>query len=282
MADRLGLTGRTVVVSGAGGGGIGTAVCRACAESGAAVVGLDISESALDLARQAVKEVGADFVGLIADVRHKEAVDQAFDEADKAFGGIDGLVNVVGGQQRHHWQPLLDFPLKDLDEILDLNLRSIILTSQAAARAMVASGRGGSIVSVASVAALTATPYSAGYGIAKAGLVSLIRTMAVEWGRYGIRANAIAPGTIRTPNDRAGDSDDIADQVLALKRRGSADELANAVLFALSELSSFVTGQVLVVDGGSLIRASYLDADDIPVFMRDPEIRARLTPPGGV
>ncbi|MGH2670234.1 MAG: SDR family NAD(P)-dependent oxidoreductase, partial [bacterium] len=177
----------------------------------------------------------------------------------------------------HHWEPLLDFPLAYLDEVLDLNLRYALLTGQAAARRMIESGDGGSIVNVASVAAFTAAPFSMAYGVSKAGLVSLTRTMAVEWGRYGIRANTVAPGTIRTPRDRAGaGADEAVDGVLALKRRGTAQELASAVLFAMSDLGSFMTGQEIVVDGGSLVRPSYLDGDDLPVVMRDPAIRTRL------
>ena len=277
IGDRLRLDGRPIVVAGAGGGGIGTAVCTAAAELGAHVVGLDVEDGPLADAEAASTGAGGRFLGVVADVRSKEDVDAAIATAVDTFGSVDGLVHVVGGQRPHHWHRLDDFPMSNLDEVLDLNLRSALLTSQAAAHAMREGGRGGSIVHIASVAGFVAAPYSAAYSVAKAGLMSLTRTMAVEWGRHGIRVNAVAPGTIATPHSRGNESVDAErDAVLALKRRGTPEELAGAVMFVLSDLGSFVTGQAIVVDGGSLIRPSYLDADDIPVFMEAPEIRSRL------
>jgi len=275
IGDRLRLDGRTVIVAGAGGGGIGTAVCVAASQLGATVVGLDVDETALAGAEAAVP---GPFHGYVVDVRRKAAVDEAVAAAAAQCGSVDGLVHVVGGQQPRHWQRADDFALSDLDEVLDLNLRAALLTSQAAARAMAASGRGGSIVHIASVAAFVATPFNLAYGVAKAGLVSLTRTLASEWGSRGIRVNAVAAGTIRTPHSRGNDADNATrDAVLALKRRGTPEELAGAVMFLLSDLGGFVTGQTISVDGGSLIRPSYLGPDDIPVFMEDVELRRALT-----
>ena len=192
------------------------------------------------------------------------------------LGRVDGLVNVVGGNQPRHWQRMVDFPMTEFDEVLDLNLRYAVLTSQAAARAMVEQGIAGSIVHIASIAGLTASAYNAAYGAGKAALISLTRSMAVEWGQYGIRVNAVAPGTISTPRDSAGADDAARDRVLPLGRRGTAEEIAGAVLFVLSDLGGFVTGQTIVVDGGSIIRPSYLDDDDLPVFFQNPDVRARL------
>jgi NAD(P)-dependent dehydrogenase (short-subunit alcohol dehydrogenase family) len=274
IGDRFRLDGRTVVVAGAGGGGIGTAVCAAVAELGGNVAGLDIDKAALAGAEAAV---AGPFLGVIADVRAKDEVDAAMAEAVAAFGSVDGLVHVVGGQQPRHWQPVDEFPLADLDEVLDLNMRAAILTSQAAARAMKDSGRGGSIVHIASVAAFFAAPFNMGYSVAKAALLSVTKTMAAEWGPESIRVNAVATGTIRTPHSRGNDEADPArDAVLPLRRRGTPQELAGAVMFLLSDLSGFVTGQTIVVDGGSTIRPSYLGPDDIPVFMEDGDLRRRL------
>lgn len=276
--QRLRLDGRTIVVVGAGGGGIGTAVAKAVAEVGATVVGIDHDAERLDIGRDAVEGAGGTFVGHLADVRHKDEIDAAFAAAIESGGNIDGLVNVVGGQQPYHWQPLLDYPLEHLDEVLDLNLRYVLLTCQAAARSMITTGRGGSIVNIGSVAGYAATPFQMGYGVAKAALVAMTRTMAAEWGRHEIRVNIVAPGTTRTPRDRAGDdSDSERLKTLSLRRRGTAEELAGAVLFALSDLSSFVTGQSIVVDGGSLIRPSWLDLTDLPVWVTDGTIRERIT-----
>lgn len=277
IGDRLRLDGRTVVVAGAGGGGIGTAVCVAGAELGADVVGLDIAADALGEVGEAIRAAGGRFHGVVADVLVAAEVEGAMDAAVAAFGSVDGLVHVVGGQRPHHWHPVQGYPESTLTEVFDLNLRSALLTNQAAAARMVEGGRGGSIVNVASVAAFVAAPYSLAYGVAKAGLVSMTRTMAVELGRHGVRVNAVAAGTIATPHSRGVDAaDEARDAVLALKRRGRPEELAGAVVFALSDLASFVTGQTLAVDGGSIIRPSYLDEHDIPVFMEDGPIRRRL------
>ena len=229
------------------------------------------------VAEAATTDGGGTFLGVRTDVRVKDEVDAAIDAAVDTFGSIDGLVHVVGGQQPHHWQPLDEFPMSNLDEVLDLNLRSALLTSQSAARSMVASGRSGTIVHIASIAAFFAAPFSMAYGVAKAGLLSLTRTAALEWGRHGIRVNAVAAGTIRTPHSRGDDAADAdRDAVLPLKRRGTPEELAGAVMFLLSDLGGFVTGQTIVVDGGSTIRPSYLGPDDIAVFMEDGELRRRL------
>src|SRR2546430_11666642 len=109
ITDRFSLQDRVVVVAGGGGGGIGTAVCRAAAELGALVVTLDIDERLLDLARTAVEDAGGRFIGHVVDVRDKAEVDAAFASVVQAEGRVDGLVNVVGGEQRYHWGRMLDF-----------------------------------------------------------------------------------------------------------------------------------------------------------------------------
>jgi NAD(P)-dependent dehydrogenase (short-subunit alcohol dehydrogenase family) len=278
IADRFSLQDRVVVVAGGGGGGIGTAVCRAAAELGAVVAVLDIDQQLLDLARTAVEAAGGRFAGHVVDVRSKSEVDAAFASVVDAVGRVDGLVNVVGGEQRYHWGRMLDFDMTHFDEVLNLNARYTVLTASAAARHMMAADRPGSIVHISSTAAFSATPKQMAYGAAKAALLSITRTMAVEWGPHGIRVNAIAPGTISTPRDHAGAVSDGSDGtgVLPLRRRGSGEELASAVMFMLSDLSSFVTGQTLLVDGGALLRRADLDAEDISVFVKDEEIRSRL------
>src|SRR5690349_6005938 len=134
IADRFSLQDRVIVVAGGGGGGIGTAVCQAAAELGAVVAVLDIDERLLDLARTAVEGAGARFRGHLVDVRSKADVDAAFASVADAEGRVDGLVNVVGGEQRYHWGRMLDFDMTHFDEVLDLNARYTVLTASAAAR----------------------------------------------------------------------------------------------------------------------------------------------------
>ena len=184
ITDKLRLDGRVVVVAGAGGGGIGTAVSRAVAEAGGVVAGIDADADALEVARAAVEDAGAQFLGVECDVRVDTEVRAAFTAVVAALGRVDGLVNVVGGTRASQWQRLVDYPVDTFDDVLELNLRTALLTSQAAARVMIDQRRG-SIVHIASISGLIASPYHAAYGAAKAALLSLTRTMAVEWGRHG-------------------------------------------------------------------------------------------------
>jgi 3-oxoacyl-[acyl-carrier protein] reductase len=283
--DRLSLDGRVVVVAGAGGGGIGTAVCRMLAHSGAAVLALERRAQAMAAVEDAVAGTPGPHRSVVADVRDPTQVVAALEEAS-ALGALHGLVHVAGGIWPDQWGTLLSMPLETFDEVLELNLRSALVTMRVVAAELVAQKTGGSIVSVSSVAGLSAMPYGAPYAAAKAGLLSLVRTAALEWGSSGIRVNSVAPGSVRTPKNarEAVAAGDVLTEeeraALPLGRRGVPDDVAGAVLFLLSDLSRWITGQVLPVDGGSSARPSFLGDDNLPVFVHNAQLRQGLLPGG--
>ena len=211
-----------------------------------------------------------------ADLTSPDAPASIVQAALDAHGRIDGLVNVAGGTSIDDFGPLVDIDRQGWDRVMANNLRYVTFLNREVARAMIDSGSGGAMVNISSVSSLASQPFLAAYGAAKAGLNSLTRSMAVEWGGHGIRVNAVAPGTITTP--RAGDeeSPEAARRAIPLGRRGHPGEIAAAAVFLLSPQASYITGQVLAVDGGMSVKLAMLGDDNTPVFVTDPEVRARM------
>ncbi len=272
----LNLDGRGVIVVGAGGGGIGTAIAHMLAAEGAVVTAVDRDAGALDRLEKSIHELGGHCLPHLADAGNADQARQMVQSAVDSDAPLCGLVNVVGGLPIDRWQNLLDYPEDTFDIVIDANLKVALQTSRAFAREVSERGMGGSIVQIASIAALHGMPFGAAYAAAKAALLSLSRTMALEWGPLGIRVNAVAPGTIQVPRNEGGEDLEQDRAVLPLGRRGVPADIAGAVTFLLSDLSSRVTGQMLAVDGGVSIKPAYLDETGLPVFVRDAKLRRRL------
>lgn len=253
------LDGMNTLVIGGGGKGIGRAISRAFAAAGAAVAVADIDP---DRARDAVHELtesGARAIALVGDVRSQPDVDGFVAHATAEFGGLDTLVTVVGGQVA--FVPavrLHEMSDDDWDLVYEMNLRYVARAARAAIRTFLAQGEGGSIVSVGSITGVMAAPMQAGYGAAKAGLASLARTVAAEYAGDGIRMNVVACGAIATPvASSAQDAEGAAG--VPMGRFGVPEDAAAAVVYLASPLSSYVTGQSLVVDGGVTVRGPFPD-----------------------
>jgi NAD(P)-dependent dehydrogenase (short-subunit alcohol dehydrogenase family) len=271
MSVSLDLSGRTALVVGGGGGGIGTAMAVALAQAGADVGAITyVAEHAADT-EERVAALGRRSIGVVADVTDEVALVDAMRTVSGELGRIHHLVNVVGGALPDDWWRTADYDMTAFDRIVARNLRYAVISCREVARALIDAGETGSIVNISSVAARGA-PLLAAYGSAKAGLESFSRTMALEWGPYGIRVNLVAPGTIKTP--RAGQRD-MPDAVKAipLRRRGEPQDIANVSLFLLSDLAAYVTGQVVVADGGMTVGAG---GDELPVFVTNPVVRTRF------
>jgi gluconate 5-dehydrogenase len=251
---RFRLDERVAVVSG-GTGGIGRRLSVAFAGVGARVAILGRSaHEATDLARSC-EDVGAEALLIAADVTKREEADRAIDQTMARFGRVDIIVNAVGGGAGTALYPAEEYPEAEWDRIVDLNLRSVLLPTQAAARAMIAGGRGGRVLHMSSIRGqLGINQGFSAYVAAKGALNALTRQQATEWAKHGITVNAIAPTFVATAQVESLLADEAFKASLfariPLGRIAETDDIVGPVLFFCSEASAFVTGQVLNVDGG--------------------------------
>jgi 3-oxoacyl-[acyl-carrier protein] reductase len=242
---------KRALVVGGGGGGIGRAISRRLAAAGSAVAVADIDRGRAEEAADDAEAAGARSVALVGDVRVRGGAEAFVHQAADALGGLDVLVTVVGGQLAFAPAALVhEMADEDWDLMFDLNLRYVAEAVRAALRVFLAQGTGGAIVGIGSIAGLAGSPGQAAYGAAKAGLANLTRSVAVEYGRDCIRMNVVACGPIATPVAAAAQAGATLDWI-PLGRAGSADEVADAAVFLASPLSSYISGQSLVVDGGA-------------------------------
>ncbi len=241
---KIDLTGRTALVTGAS-RGIGREIAVALAGAGANVACVATNE---ELLKSLGAQLGAKALPLKADISKAEEIERVVEAAAKHFGGLDILVNNAGITRDNL---LLRMKEDEWDAVLDTNLKGPFLLMKAAIRFIMRSAAG-RVINIASVSGIMGNPGQANYSASKGGLIALTKTAAREYGSRNVCINAVAPGFIKTDMAAKVDAKVIegALQGIPLKRLGEAREVAAAVLFLASDLGSYVTGQVLVVDGG--------------------------------
>jgi len=244
------LTGKAALVTGAS-RGIGAAVAVALARHGADVALNSRNAEALEKVAAEIGELGRRAVVVPADVTDVDSVRGMVDAAIGGLGHLDVVVNNAGGTA--FMVPFTQLRFAGWEKVMRLNVESIVHVLQAVAPHLLERGRG-SVVNVASVAGLRATPALTPYGASKAALISLTKSLAVEWGSANVRVNALCPGWTATELNRNLWEDERASAGLTatipMGRWGRAEEMAGPAVFLASDASSFMTGQVLVVDGG--------------------------------
>jgi 2-dehydro-3-deoxy-D-gluconate 5-dehydrogenase len=246
------LDGQVALITGAA-GGLGSAIARAFGAAGADLALAELPgrlEEARDLAAAVATEHGRRAVAVPLDVTDLPGIERAVAEAEGALGGLDVLVANAGVNVP---RAALDVTEADWDRVLDVDLKGVFFSCQAAGRRMVAQGRG-SIVTIASQNGVIGYPYRAAYCAAKAGVVNLTRVLALEWAARGVRVNAVGPTFVETSLTQVTLADpalraDILGRI-PLGRLGTPEEVASAVLFLASPAAALITGTCLLADGG--------------------------------
>ena len=279
MDELLRLDSRIVVVSGAGGGGIGTTITRMAAQAGATVVAVSRSKENLDEHVLPLAKEGLSVVPVSADASTDDGVATVLDHVRRIEGDLYGLVNIAGGAAPSTWMPSTRVTRDDWRALFTANLETAFFMSQAVAGEIRQQGNPGSIVSISSISGMNTAPFHIAYGTAKAAVAAMTRTMAVELALDNIRVNAVAPGVTETAASRTyvDDDPDRDRQAIAMGRRGRPEEQAGAILFLLSDLSSYITGQTLLVDGGLNLKWSHLGADNTSLFLKDESFRSAIS-----
>ena len=248
------LEGQVAVIPG-GGGAIGSALARGLAEAGAAVSVVGRSKDRVDEAASRISDSGGRALAISADMTDADDARRSIDETVAGLGRVDIIVNAVGGGAGEVLHDAEQYPGDAWDWIMELNVRSTLLPTQAAVRQMIAQGDGGRVLNISSVRGQLGIDagYSA-YVAAKGAIDSLTRQWATEWAKHGISVNAISPTFVDTPQVASllGDPEFKARVVsrIPLRRVGTTDDLLGAALLFCSGASSFITGQILTIDGG--------------------------------
>jgi NAD(P)-dependent dehydrogenase (short-subunit alcohol dehydrogenase family) len=258
------LTDRVAVVTG-GGAGIGRGIARGLAAFGAKVA---IWEMNPETAAAAAEEVGG--LGIHTDVRQSDQVDNALAQTTAELGPVTILVNNAGGV---FFSSLLETSENGFDALYRANLKHVIICTQRVARSMVERGSGGSIINVTSIEGVRAAPGYAAYAAAKAGVINFTKTAALELALEGIRVNALAPDITITEGMLSvapPGSDQHFGLAVPMGRAGHVDEMAGAAVFLAGDLSSYITGQTIHVDGGTQASSGWTHHPDTGAYVLGP------------
>lgn len=257
---------KVVVITG-GASGIGLAAAHRFAAEGASVVIGDLDEKHAQAAAQEITDAGGTAIGVAVNVLEEASIAALIARAVDEFGSLHVLCNHVGGSNPRKDLDLLRMDMDEFDKTMALNVRSTVLGSRLALPHMIEAG-GGSIINTASVGGLSGDYLQSAYGTAKAAVIRLTQYIATQYGPQMVRCNAVAPGAISTPALRDNLSEDEIEAIKghnALPFLGEAEDIANTMLFLASDESRYLTGQVLVVDGGMSSHSSI--AEDRRGFM---------------
>jgi NAD(P)-dependent dehydrogenase (short-subunit alcohol dehydrogenase family) len=249
--SKLELNGKVAVVVG-GTSGIGRAIALGLAQAGADVVPTSRREEQVETVAREIEELGQRSLRVPSDVADRASLERVLSEVLGAFGKVDILVNSAGTTKR---APTIAFSEEDWNRIIDTNLTGTLRACQVFGRHMLERGQG-SIINIASLSTFVALNEVAAYSASKAAVGSLTKSLAVEWSSRGVRVNAIAPGVFRTAlNEKLLDETERGREFLMrtpMKRFGDVDELAGVAIFLASDAASFVSGEIIAVDGGFL------------------------------
>ena len=249
MSDLFSLKGRVALVTGSA-QGLGNTMARGLMDAGARVVLSDVSQSALDRACEALRGEGRETAAYRFDITDEPGVTDAVEAIEREVGPIDILINNAGIHKRNL---LIDMPLENWCKVIDVNLSGAFIVGRAVARGMIRR-RYGKIINISSISAMMVRPKIGNYCAAKGGIVTLTKSMATEWGEYGINVNAIGPGYCLTeltkPLTEDPEFDAWVKSEVPLRRWGRPEDLVGAAVMLASAASDYISGQTLYVDGG--------------------------------
>ena len=243
------LEGKTAIITGST-KGIGYGIAKRYAEEGANVVVVSRRQDDCDRVAAELAQLGVRTLGCAADVTNLEAIRAMVDKATATFGKIDILVNNAGGAITKKAEDLTE---QDWDRVVDLDLKAVFFCAQAVGLKMIAQ-QSGKIINMASILGFFGEKQVLPYGVAKAGVILMTKTLALEWARYNIQVNALCPGYVVTPMNEA----DLADEKIynhivknvPMRRIGQVEDMTGFCVYLASDESSYVTGQALCIDGG--------------------------------